>query len=127
MADAFTAVNTAREEKARLINEARGYANSRLPEARGQAQQVRAEASAYRSQILASASGTARAFDLLWDEYRKNAEAYGEDITRYRMYLESIERIMPRVQVYALDNAKGGTFNLRLYGAQNGTTEEASR
>lgn len=127
VADAFTAVNTAREEKARLINEARGYANSRLPEARGQAQQVRAEASAYRSQILASASGTARAFDLLWDEYRKNAEAYGEDITRYRMYLESIERIMPRVQVYALDNAKGGTFNLRLYGAQNGTTEEASR
>ncbi|GAA4134740.1 hypothetical protein GCM10023067_60090 [Aminobacter aganoensis] len=127
VADAFTAVNTAREEKARLINEARGYANSRLPEARGQAQQVRAEASAYRSRILANASGTARAFDLLWDEYRKNAEAYGEDITRYRMYLESIERIMPRVQVYALDNANGGTFNLRLYGAKNGTTEEASR
>ena len=129
VADAFTAVNTAREEKARLINEARGYANSLVPEARGQAQQLKAQAAAYRSAVLAQASGTARAFDLLWDEYRKNAEAYGEDVTRYRMYLETIEKIMPRVQVYALDTAKGGSFNLRLYGAQNGapTNGEAAR
>ena len=129
VADAFTAVNTAREEKARLINEARGYANSLVPEARGDAQQVRAQSSAYRSDILARANGAARAFDSLRNEYQKNAKAYGEDITRYRMYLETIERIMPRVQVYALDTAKGGGFNLRLYGAQNGAaaTEEVSR
>lgn len=129
VADAFTAVNTAREEKARLINEARGYANSLVPEARGQAQQVRAQAAAYQSGVVARASGAARAFDLLWDEYRKNAKAYGEDVTRYRMYLETIEKIMPRVQVYALDSAKGGAFNLRLYGAQNGApiAGEASR
>ena len=45
------------------------------------------------------------------------------------MYLETIEKIMPRVQVYALDTAKGGSFNLRLYGTQNGvpTNGEAAR
>ena len=87
---------TAREEKARLINEARGYANSLVPEARGQAQQLKAQAAAYDPPFWRAQAGTARAFDLLWDEYRKNAEAYGEDVTRYRMYLETIEKIMPR-------------------------------
>lgn len=120
VADAFTAVNTAREEKARLINEARGYANSLIPEARGEAQQIAAEAQAYRSDVLARARGGAQAFEYLLAEYRKNSAAYGEDVTRYRMYLETIEKIMQRVQVYALDNRNGGSFNLRLFGEQAG-------
>ena len=115
VADAFTAVNTAREEKARLINEARGYANSLIPEARGEAQSIAAVAQAYRSDVVARANGAAQAFDFLLAEYRRNSAAYGEDVTRYRMYLETIEKIMPRVQVYALDKRNGGEFNLRLF------------
>lgn len=120
VADAFTAVNTAREEKARLINEARGYANSLIPEARGEAQRIGAEAQAYRSEVVARANGAAQAFEFLLAEYRKNSAAYGEDVTRYRMYLETIEKIMSRVQVYALDKTNGGTFNLRLFGERAG-------
>lgn len=116
VADAFTAVNTAREEKSRLINEARGYANSLIPEARGEAEIIGAEAQAYRSDVLARANGAAQAFEFLLAEYRKNSAAYGEDVTRYRMYLETIEEIMSRVQVYALDKTNGGSFNLRLFG-----------
>ncbi|WP_283193261.1 FtsH protease activity modulator HflK [Rhizobium sp. AN80A] len=116
VADAFTAVNTAREERARVINEARGYANSLIPEARGQAQQIKADAEAYRSDVLARANGGADAFQSVLSEYRRNAAANGADVTRYRMYLETIEKIMPRVQVYTVDTSRGGKFNLRLSG-----------
>ena len=120
VADAFTAVNTAREEKARLINEARGYANSLIPEARGEAQQIHAQAQGFRSDALAQAAGAAQAFEFLLAEYQKNSAAYGEDVTRYRMYLETIEKVMSRVQVYVLDQTNGGSFNLRLFGEQIG-------
>lgn len=120
VADAFTAVNTAREEKARMINEARGYANSLIPEARGEAQRLGAEAQAYRSDVMAKANGAAQAFEFLLAEYRSNSASYGEDVTRYRMYLETIEAVLSRVQVYALDTANGGRFNLKLFGESAG-------
>lgn len=120
VAGAFTAVNTAREEKVRTINEAQGYANSLIPEARGEAQRIGAEAQAYRSQVLAQAAGSAQAFESMLAEYWKNSSAYGEDVTRYRMYLETIDKIMSRVQVYALDKANGGSVNLRLFGDRAG-------
>ncbi len=118
VAGAFTAVNTAREEKVRAINEAQGYANSLIPEARGEAQRIRAVAQAYRSEVVAQSAGSARAFESMLAEYRKSSAAYGEDVTRYRMYLETIDQIMSRVQVYALDKTNGGSVNLRLFGGR---------
>ena len=120
VAGAFTAVNTAREEKVRTINEAHGYANSLIPEARGEAERMRAEAQAYRSEVIAQAAGSAQAFESMLAEYRKNSASYGEDVTRYRMYLETIDKIMPRVQIYALDKTNGSSVNLRLFGDQAG-------
>ncbi len=119
VADAFSGVNTAREEKARMINEARGYANSLIPEARGEAQRLAAEARAYRSGVLASATGAAQAFEYLLAEYRSNSVSFGEDVTRYRMFLDTIEKILPRVRVYALDTERGGRFNLKLFGQES--------
>lgn len=116
VADAFTAVNTAREERARVINEARGYANSLVPEARGEAQQIQANAEAYRYDVLARARGGADAFESILAEYRKSSAADGADVTRYRMYLEAIEKIMPRVKVYSIDTSRDGKFNLKLSG-----------
>ncbi len=116
VAGAFTAVNTAREEKARTINEAQGYTNSLIPEARGEALRIGAEARAYRSEVVARAAGSAHAFESMLAEYRKSSAAYGEDVTRYRMYLETIEKIMSRVRVYALDKTNGGSVNLKLFG-----------
>jgi len=116
VADAFTAVNTAREQKARAINEARGYANSVIPEARGEAQRLLSAGQAYRSEVLANATGSASAFESVLTEYRKNSAAYGADVTRYRMYLETIDVIMPRVQLFALGNSNDESVNLRLFG-----------
>lgn len=116
VADAFIDVNSAREDRARAINEASGYANSIIPEARGQAQQILADAQGYRSDILGQANGAAQAFEALLAEYQENSRIYGEEITRYRLYLETIETIMARVQVYVVDVANGGTLNLRLFG-----------
>lgn len=116
VADAFTDVNSAREDKARAINEATGYANSLIPEARGQAEQILADAQAYRSEVLGASSGAAQAFNAMLAEYEENAQIYGEDVTRYRLYLETLEKVLPRVQVYVVDSENGGTVSLRLFG-----------
>lgn len=116
VAAAFTDVNSAREDKARAINEATGYANSLLPEARGQADGILAQAQAYRSDALAQANGAAQAFESVLAEYQTNSRIYGEDVTRYRLYLETLEKILPRVQVYTVDTANGGAVSLRLFG-----------
>lgn len=119
VADAFTDVNSAREDRARAINEANGYANSIIPEARGQAQQLLADAAAYRSDALAQANGAAQAFESVLAEYEDNSQIYGADVTRYRLYLETLEQVLPRVQVYVVDDENGGTVNLRLFGNSN--------
>ena len=116
VAAAFTDVNSAREDKARAINEASGYANSIIPEARGQARQILANAQATASTTLAEANGASQAFAAVLAEYEDNAQIYGEDVTRYRLYLETLEKVLPRVQVYAIDSTNGGTVNLRLFG-----------
>ena len=116
VADAFTDVNSAREDSARAVNEANGYANSIVPEARGQAQQIMSDAEAYRSDTLAQAGGDAQAFTAILAEFEDNSQIYGEDVTRYRLYLEMLEQVLPRVQVYVVDNENGGTVNLRLFG-----------
>jgi len=116
VAAAFTDVNSAREDKARAINEATGFVNSLLPEARAQATTLLGEAQAYRSNILAQANGAAQAFEAVLAEYQTNSKIYGEGVTRYRLYLETIEKILPRVQVYTVDMVDGGEVNLRLFG-----------
>ncbi len=116
VAAAFTDVNSAREDKVRAINEANGYANSIIPEARGQAQQILSNGAAYKSDTLAQASGGAQAFAAILAEYQDNSQIYGEDVTRYRLYLETLEQVLPKVQIYVVDSENGGTVNLRLFG-----------
>lgn len=125
VASAFTDVNSAREDKIRGINEANGYANSLIPEARGQAGGTLSQAAAYRSDTLAKANGAATAFDAILAEYQTNAKIYGEGVTRYRLYLETIEKILPRVQVYTVDTSDGGQINLRLFGNPASTATPA--
>ncbi len=116
VAEAFIDVSSAREDKSRAINEANGYANSIIPEARGQTQQILADAEAYWSTVLGQANGAAQAFSAVLNEYQTNSLIYGEDITRYRFYLEMLERVLPNVQVYVVDTTNGGEVNLRLFG-----------
>ncbi len=114
VADAFRDVASAGEDKAKATNEAQGYANSVVPKARGDAQQIMAEANAYAAQIVNTAQGAAQAFESVRTEYQTNSRIYGQQVTLYRYYLETMEKILPRVRVYVVNNTDGGQVNLRL-------------
>ncbi|MCL5997932.1 MAG: hypothetical protein M1546_18040 [Chloroflexi bacterium] len=64
---------------------------------------------------MAQAKGSAQAFDALRKEYETNAKIYGRDVTRYRLYLETLDKVLPNAQVYVMDTENGGAMTLRLY------------
>jgi len=79
----------AREDQARLKNEAEAYANDRLPRARGAAARQIAEATGYRDQVIAKAEGDAARFDQLLAEYRKSPK-----VTKERLYLDMMQSVL---------------------------------
>lgn len=114
VAAAFRDVASAGEDKAKAVNEAQGHANSIVPEARGEAQRLLAQANGYASQVVNAAQGSAQAFESVLAEYQANSRIYGQSVTLYRYYLETMETILPRVRVYVVNNANGEGVNLRL-------------
>ena len=86
---AFDDAVKAREDEERIKNEAEAYANDVIPRARGQAARIIQEAQAYKESIVARAEGEASRFEQIYAEYRKAPE-----ITRDRLYLESIEAVL---------------------------------
>lgn len=86
---AFDDVIKAREDEQRVQNEAHTYANGIIPEARGLAKRVNQEALAYRDRVVARAQGETTRFEALLPEYHKAPE-----VTRQRLYLETIEQVM---------------------------------
>lgn len=99
---AFKDVVSAREDKERMINEAQGYRNAVIPEARGQAAQIVRVAEGYREQTIKKAEGDAKRFLQQYEEYKK-----APDITRKRLYLETMEEILPNVKKFVMGNEKG--------------------
>ena len=91
--DAFHDVVRAREEKEKLINQAKGYHADQIPRARGEARKLEREAEAYKEQRVLRANGDASKFMSMLAEYEK-----AERVTRQRMYLETMERIFGRVE-----------------------------
>src|SRR5271170_360071 len=87
--DAFRDVQAARSDLERAQNEAQTYANRIVPEARGRAAKIIQDAEAYRSQTVAEATGQASRFLQIYDQYKK-----APDVTRQRMYLETMERVL---------------------------------
>ena len=102
---AFDDVNSAQQDKDRLISEARAYAAQVVPEARGQAARVRTVAQGYRTAIIARADGDADRFSLLVDQYKA-----APDVTRKRLWLETLQEVL-------VDNRKivGGDSRQLLY------------
>lgn len=91
--DAFHDVVRAREEKEKLINQAKGYQEDVIPRARGEAERTIREAEGYREQRVLRAQGDAKRFDSIYAEYKK-----AEKVTRRRMYLETMERVLEKVE-----------------------------
>jgi membrane protease subunit HflK len=103
--DSFRDVQAARADAERAQNEAQTYANRVVPEARGRAAGVTQQAEAYREQTVAEARGAASRFLKVYDEYKK-----APDVTRLRIYLETMERVFGGTDKIILDSgATSGT------------------
>tara|TARA_Y100000782_G_scaffold41136_1_gene45685 strand:+ start:109406 stop:110608 length:1203 start_codon:yes stop_codon:yes gene_type:complete len=95
--DAFKDVQAARADAEKAQNEAIGYANDILPKARGQAAQMIQEAEAYKESRVLDAKGQADRFTKQLTEYNK-----AKDITRQRMYLETMEQVLGKANVVVM-------------------------
>jgi membrane protease subunit HflK len=100
--DAFKNVQSAEQQRDRLQKEADAYANTVLAGARGQAAQLLEEAEGYRAQVVNLAEGEASRFSSVLAEYQKAPE-----VTRKRLYLETLEEVLGQVDKVILDD-KGG-------------------
>ena len=105
VASAFKDVVSAREDKERMINEAQGYRNAVIPEARGQAAQIVRASEAYREEKINMAIGDSQRFILHYNEYKK-----APSITRKRIYLETMEEVLPSMQKFVMGNNKQGVL-----------------
>jgi modulator of FtsH protease HflK len=101
--DSFRDVQAARSDAERAQNEAQTYANRVVPEARGRAAQITQAAEAYKSQTVAEATGASARFLKVYDEYKK-----APDVTRQRMYLETMERLFGGTDKIILDSGANG-------------------
>jgi len=106
--NAFADAIKAREDEQRLINEAEAYSNDVVPKARGAAARKMQEAEGYKEQVIAQAEGEASRFSKLFSEYSK-----APDITRKRLYIESMETVFSETNTVMVD-VKGGNNMLYL-------------
>ena len=86
---AFDDVNSAQQDKDRLISEAQAYAAKVVPEARGTASRTRTVAEGYKTAEIARATGDAERFTLLVDQYKLAPE-----VTRKRLWLETVQDVL---------------------------------
>lgn len=100
---AFFDVNAAQQDLVRLQNEAETYASRVVPEARGQAARIVQEAEAYRERAVNDAEGQASRFIQVYEEYA-NAPA----VTRERLFLETMERVLAATDKVLIDQGNGG-------------------
>ncbi len=106
-ADAFRDVASARADSARIFNEAEGYANDIVPRARGEAQQMLISSLGHKERVINEALGDAARFTGLAAEYAKNRQ-----VTRDRLFLETMEQVLPRLRKTIVDES--GNLDLTI-------------
>jgi membrane protease subunit HflK len=102
---AFDDVLKAGQERERAKNEAQAYANDVIPRAVGSASRLKEEADAYKARIVAQAQGDAQRFSAVLAEYQKAPQ-----VTRDRMYLESMQQIYASVTKVLVDSRQGSNL-----------------
>lgn len=106
--DAFNAVNRAIQIRDRIVNEAEGERNKKIPAARGEKERAIKEAEGYKIGRLNRAEGETKAFLSVLEEYQK-----AEDITRRRLYLEAMQKSLPKVgDLTLIDSEEDGVLKL---------------
>ena len=104
---AFDDVNSARQDKEKLINQAEEYALDILPRARGQAQEIGNQAEAYKQTRIKGAEGDVARFVEVLAKYE-----LGPEVTRTRLYIEAMEEILPGMKKTILSEDAGGVLKL---------------
>jgi len=106
--DAFKDVASAKEDKNKLINEAEGYRNNVIPKSRGEAEQIIRNAEAYKEERIKRAQGDAQKFMEILQEYQS-----AKDVTEKRLYIETMEKILPEMEKYIIQiDEYGNLFNV---------------
>lgn len=96
----FNEVNEAEQDKVRLGNEAQQERNKRIPKAEGSAKKMLKEAEGYATARINNAKGDVARFQAIYEEYQNF-----KDVTRTRMYIETLKSVLPNVQeITILDN-----------------------
>lgn len=100
---AFQDVQSAKQDADNTVNKAEAYREDILPKARGQAIKLLQDAEAYKQQKIAQATGDAERFKSMYQSYLK-----GKDVTKERIYIETMENVLSNAQKIILDDQKGG-------------------
>ena len=105
---AFKDVASAKEDKNRMVNQAEGYRNNVIPKARGEAEAMIRDAEGFKQARIKRSEGDAVKFTTILREYRK-----AKSITRKRLYLETMERVLPNIEKIIIpDKNSGNMLNL---------------
>jgi modulator of FtsH protease HflK len=99
-ADAFREAVSARADRDRIVNEAQGYANDTAAKAQGEGDKLVTDAESYRQQSINEAEGDTARFAKLLAESSK-----AKDVTERRLYLETMEEVLPRVKKVVIDSS----------------------
>ncbi len=108
--DAFRDVQAAEQERDTLEKRADAYANQALAQARGEAAQIQQEAEGYRARVVNLAVGEASRFESVYNEYIR-----AKDVTRRRLYLETMEKVLSGVDLVLIDEQIGGDQGIVPY------------
>ena len=100
--DSFRDVQRARADKEKAINEAIAYRNDIIPKARGEAAKIVQESEAYKKEVVARSEGDANRFNSILKSYKNN-----EDVTKNRIYLETLEEILQNANKVIIDTKQG--------------------
>jgi membrane protease subunit HflK len=106
---AFQDVQNARADQERAQNEARAYRAQALAEATGAADRLRSDGQAEKYRRVEIARGEAERFAALAREHER-----APDVTEERLYLETLERLLPRIETYVVEPGPGGKVNVRV-------------
>lgn len=101
--DAFEEVQRAKQDQQRSINEAEQYSNKVLRNAEGDTAKIVENAKGYKAQIVAESKGEAQRFEKVYAEYAK-----AKDVTRERLFLETMEQVIGKSKRIVLDPGKNG-------------------
>jgi modulator of FtsH protease HflK len=103
VADAFEEVQRAEQDEDRFVEESNQYSNQKLGAARGDAAKIREDASGYRTRVVEEANGEAQRFVAIYDQYK-----LAPDVTRTRLYLETMEGVMARSNKVIIEQGQNG-------------------